>query len=81
MSLSDKDRISHLKSNLKAVNTHLSKIEDAIREKERKNEFDEEVIALARSVYKRNDDRATIKRKFSTVLASEIIEEKSYKNS
>jgi uncharacterized protein DUF6165 len=75
------DWISDLKSDLKAVNAELWKIEDAIREKERKNEFDEEFIALARSVYKRNDERGRIKRKISTVLASDIIEEKSYKNS
>ena len=63
------------------MNAELWKIEDAIREKERRSEFDEEFIALARSVYKRNDERARIKRKISTVLASEMIEEKSYKNS
>ena len=74
------DSISDLKSDLKAVNAELWKIEDAIREKERKKEFDEEFIALARSVYKRNDERGRIKRKISTVLASDIIEEKSYKN-
>jgi hypothetical protein len=74
------DRVLSLKSNLKAVNAELWKIEDAIREKERKNEFDEEFIALARSVYQRNDERAIIKRKINTVLASEIIEEKSYRN-
>ena len=74
------DQVLNLKSNLKGINAELWKIEDAIREKERKNQFDEEFIELARSVYQRNDERAMIKRKINTVLASEIIEEKSYKN-
>ncbi|MBV9288404.1 MAG: hypothetical protein JO288_11395 [Hyphomicrobiales bacterium] len=73
-------KISDLKGELKAVNAELWKIEDAIREKERKNEFDQEFITLARSVYQRNDQRARIKRKISALLASEIIEEKSYRN-
>ena len=72
------EQLSDLKSKLKAVNAALWKIEDAIREKDRKNEFDEEFIELARSVYRRNDERAAIKRTINTVLASEIVEEKSY---
>jgi tetratricopeptide (TPR) repeat protein len=74
------EQFSDLKSKLKAVNAALWKIEDAIREKDRKNEFDEEFIELARSVYRRNDERAAIKRTINTVLASEIIEEKSYED-
>jgi tetratricopeptide (TPR) repeat protein len=72
------EQLSDLKSKLKAVNAALWKIEDAIREKDRNNDFDEEFIELARSVYRRNDERAAIKRAINTVLASEIIEEKSY---
>ena len=75
------EAISDLKSQLKAVNAALWKIEDAIRDKERRHEFDQEFIALARSVYQRNDERARIKRQISSVLASELIEEKSYNNS
>jgi hypothetical protein len=71
-------QLSNLKSSLKAVNAELWKIEDAIREKERKKEFDEEFIELARSVYRRNDERAAVKRTINTILASEIVEEKSY---
>jgi tetratricopeptide (TPR) repeat protein len=72
------DEILSLKSQLKAVNARLWKIEDAIREKDRKNEYDEGFVELARSVYKRNDERALIKRQINTVLASEFFEEKSY---
>jgi tetratricopeptide (TPR) repeat protein len=72
------DQLLDLRSKLKAVNAALWKIEAAIREKDRKNQFDEEFIELARSVYRRNDERAAIKRMINTALASDIIEEKSY---
>jgi tetratricopeptide (TPR) repeat protein len=72
--------VSPLKSRLKEVNRALWQIEDAIREKERKGEFDQDFIELARSVYKRNDERAAIKRQINDFLASEIVEEKSYQN-
>jgi len=72
------DEILSLRSQLKAVNAALWKIENAIREKDRKNEYDEGFIELARSVYKRNDERALIKSQINTVMASELFEEKSY---
>ncbi len=65
---------------LKKVNLTLWEIEDQIRGKENNKEFDEEFIALARSVYKTNDLRAKIKRQVNEQLKSGIIEEKSYKN-
>lgn len=71
-------QLSNLKSSLKAVNAALWKTEDAIREKERKKEFDEKFVELARSIYRQNDQRAEIKRMINVVLASEIVEEKSY---
>ena len=64
---------------LKAVNIRLWKIEDAIRIKENKQEFDNEFIHLARSVYKENDKRALIKKEINYTYNSELIEEKSYK--
>jgi uncharacterized protein YukE len=63
---------------LKAVNERLWEIEDAIREKERRQEFDEEFVQLARSVYFENDERSRIKRKVNEALGSVFIEEKSY---
>ena len=68
-----------LKEELKSVNEALWEIEDLIREKESVQEFDEKFISLARSVYKQNDRRAAIKRKINILLASELVEEKSYK--
>lgn len=48
---------------MKKVNETLWKIEDKIRQKEKDQEFDDEFIKLARSVYINNDKRAEIKRK------------------
>lgn len=63
---------------LKTVNEQLWDIEDRIRLKEKQQEFDEEFISIARSVYKLNDQRADIKRQINLQYASELIEEKSY---
>ena len=63
---------------LKEVNNNLWIIEDNIRIKERNQEFDNEFIQLARSVYKENDRRSSIKKEINQKYNSEIIEEKSY---
>jgi len=60
------------------VNAALWLIEDKIREKERLQEFDEEFIELARSVYIMNDDRGRIKRQINEETNSLLIEEKEY---
>ena len=61
------------------TNKSLWNIEDKIREKERKKEFDDEFIQLARNVYFTNDKRSEIKRQINIKYNSNIIEEKSYK--
>ena len=63
---------------LKAVNESLWDIENDIRRKELLQEFDQEFIELARSVYRRNDERAAIKRELNCLLGSDLVEEKSY---
>ena len=63
---------------LKEINNRLWEIEDKIRVKEIKQNFDEEFIELARSVYKENDRRAYIKKKINRKYYSGIIEEKLY---
>jgi hypothetical protein len=60
------------------VNEALWRIEDDIRRKEHAQAFDAEFIALARSVYVRNDERATLKRAINGKLGSDLVEEKSY---
>jgi len=63
---------------LHSVNSRLWKIEDDLREHERRAVFDERFIALARSVYRENDRRAALKRRINELSGSEIVEEKSY---
>ena len=67
-------------NDLKKVNNKLWKIENSIRIKERDQKFDKEFIQLARSVYKENDKRASIKKEINLKYNSELVEEKSYKN-
>tara|TARA_A100001388_G_scaffold102637_1_gene74829 strand:+ start:330 stop:731 length:402 start_codon:yes stop_codon:yes gene_type:complete len=66
--------------NLKKINKKLWEIEDNIRQKESNQEFDEEFIQLARSVYRENDMRASIKKEINQNYNSELVEEKSYTN-
>src|SRR5260370_4586459 len=63
-------------SALLAVNERLWVVEDDIRDKERAQSFDAEFIRLARAVSAENDDRAAIKRRINTTLASSIIDDK-----
>ena len=64
---------------LARINAALWDIEDQIRDHESEQRFDAGFIELARSVYLRNDERAAIKRRINVKLASELIEEKSYR--
>ena len=60
------------------INTILWKIEDDIRDCERKNQFDQKFINLARSVYFTNDERTKLKLEINQKFGSELIEVKSY---
>ena len=71
---------AELIAELKTVNEALWVIEDDIRQKESRQEFDDEFIRLARSVYVTNDKRAEAKRKINLFTESELIEEKSYED-
>ena len=63
---------------LQKVNEQLWEVEDAIRIKERKQEFDDEFVALARSVYRLNDQRFGLKNRANEHFGSDIAEQKSY---
>ena len=63
---------------LRQTNGQLWEIEDAIREQERRQDFGEAFVALARAVYHQNDRRAALKRRINTTTGSALIEEKSY---
>jgi hypothetical protein len=68
-----------LMAQLKALNEILWDIENRIRGKEAAGLFDSDFVALARSIYQRNDERAALKKDLNRQLASELVEEKSYK--
>ena len=70
----------NLINELKKVNKNLWEIEDNIRIKESHQEFDKEFIQLARSVYKENDKRASIKKEINLKYHSDLVEEKLYKD-
>jgi hypothetical protein len=61
------------------VNSRLWEVEDLLRVIEKKNDFTEEFINLARCVYKLNDKRAEVKKRINILYGSHFIEEKSYK--
>jgi len=60
------------------TNMTLWEIEDKLRIKELKQEFDSDFIQLARNVYFQNDIRSELKRKINIMTKSTIIEEKDY---
>ena len=74
----DETSIIKYKKNLKEINLKLWDIEDGKRSAEKKNDFGEKFIKLARSVYKYNDERAKIKLAINNTLGSNIKEVKSY---
>ena len=76
--INDYEAIAGLQEKLQEINQALWDIEDAIRVKERKKEFDDEFIQIARSVYITNDQRCMIKKEIDKVLGSRLTEEKSY---
>tara|TARA_Y100001968_G_scaffold180997_1_gene165776 strand:- start:561 stop:944 length:384 start_codon:yes stop_codon:yes gene_type:complete len=67
-------------NNLRKINLELWEIEDEIRCKEKHKDFGSSFIDLARSVYKKNDKRAAIKKDINIIYNSEFIEVKSYQN-
>jgi tetratricopeptide (TPR) repeat protein len=73
-------RLLELQDALKAVNNALWDAEDDLRGKEANGTFDDEFIALARSIYRHNDRRAALKREINELLNSVLVEEKLYKS-
>ena len=65
-------------NDLREINRKLWNIEDQIRQKEKRGEFDDEFISLARSVYLTNDMRAEVKKKINSECESLYVEIKLY---
>ena len=70
--------ISSLYAELKSINQKLWVVEDDIRECERRKDFGQEFISLAREVYFTNDERARAKKEINIASGSSLVEEKSY---
>ena len=75
-----KDEIIEHRANLYEINRYIWMIEDRIRKKENRKEFDDEFIQLARDVYITNDKRFEVKNKINNLLNSEIKEVKTYES-
>jgi len=71
--------IERLTGELAQVNGALWDIEDGKRDCERRQDFGDRFVQLARSVYIENDRRAAIKRAINEAAGSDIVEEKSYR--
>lgn len=71
--------VTKLYKKLKFINLKLWKIEDDIRDCERKRNFGDKFIKLARAVYFTNDERSLVKNKINKLTKSNISEVKSYK--
>ena len=73
------DGIEAYASELMEINEELWGIEDDIRLKEKEQDFGDEFISLARSVYVTNDLRFKVKNSINMSYNSSIKEVKSYK--
>lgn len=60
------------------INSELWFNEDDIRDCERKKQFDQKFIDLARAIYIKNDRRSEIKLEINKKFGSELVEVKSY---
>jgi len=72
------DKIQLQITQLHEVNKSLWESGDKLRAKESSQTFDGEFIELARSVYKLNDRRYSLKREINLLSGSTIVEEKQY---
>jgi hypothetical protein len=70
--------IAELKSRLGGINRELWDVENFLRDREAQGDFGAAFVDLARSVYKKNDERLALKTKINLLLKSELVEEKSY---
>ena len=74
----DQSKIQPLIHSLRSINLELWDIENGKRLAEKNNDFGERFIELARSVYKKNDERAKVKFEINNILGSSVKEVKSH---
>ena len=77
-SIPESFKIKSLIDKLKNINLKLWDIENGKRLSEKNNDFGDNFIALARNVYKENDERSKIKLEINNILRSNIKEVKSH---
>jgi tetratricopeptide (TPR) repeat protein len=70
--------LARLSAELKVVNTRLWDTEDAIRRCEASEDFGPTFVALARSVYRQNDERSALKQHINKLLGSVRGDAKQY---
>jgi len=70
--------LEKLKHDLKEANEALWELEDTIRDCEREKDFGARFVETARSIYRSNDRRMSVKRAINDLVGSRIVEEKSY---
>lgn len=63
---------------LASVNRELWNVEEELRACERAGHFSRRFVALARSVYKANDQRAALKRQIDLLVGESVGDRKSY---
>ena len=72
------NKLTSIVDKLDDLNNELWWIEDQIRLYEKQGVFDIEFVELARSVYKLNDERHSLKKQIDILTNSKFSEEKSY---
>ena len=72
--------IKNYYQDLSEINSKLWKIEDDIRECERKKDFGKVFIYIAMSLYFTNDKRIAVKKAINILTDSGFVEEKSYED-
>ena len=70
--------VNVLVEQLQEINEQLWDIENGKRKCEADKSFGSKFVELARDVYMKNDDRATIKKLINVITKSSIVEEKEY---
>ena len=70
--------LGELKTQLHAINARMWDIQDALRDCEAAQRFDDAFIQLARGVYTTNGERVQVKNHINRVAGSALVEEKQY---
>jgi hypothetical protein len=77
-SIVETDVLVDLRRQLKETNKTIWRVEDGLREHERRRDFGTAFIELARLAYLSNDARSAAKRRINEILDSTLMEEKSH---